>query len=166
MNGSKQNGKRVGGPVVSVMSNKCEVRRASGADGGAEMPVNVQKRQADRLGVLKTIFEDASGIEGEAVRLAPTVQERLGLDDQELQAACAYLAGEGLIEPVATVDQAPVYISAALTHRGAVEMEQALKSPNKPTKHLPSVNSAVIIINSSLHNSPIQSGSPDGHQTS
>jgi hypothetical protein len=130
------------------------------------MPVNIEKRHADRLRVLKAVFDDASGIEGEMVRLAPTIQDRLGLNHQELHAACAYLVGEGLIKPGATIDQPPVYISAALTHRGAVEMEQSLGSPDKPTKHLPPVNSVITIINSTLHNSPIQSASPDGQQTS
>jgi len=130
------------------------------------VPVNVEKRKADRLRVLQAIFDAASGIEDEPVRLAPTIQSQLDLSAQDLQAACAYLVGEGLIKPIVKINEAPAYISASLTHRGAIEMERSISSPDKPTKHLPSVNSVITIINSTLHNSPIQSASPEGRQTS
>jgi hypothetical protein len=50
------------------------------------VPINITKRQADRLRVLHAIFDAADGVEREMVRLAPTIQTQLRLSDQELLA--------------------------------------------------------------------------------
>jgi len=125
---------------------------------------HIAKRQADRLQVLRAIWDATDGSTSEVARTAPTIQMQLGLSDKELEAACDYLAGEGLIKPTAKIDEPPVYIAVQLTHRGAREMEESISTPEKPTKHLPSAASVVVIINSTLINSPIQSASSEGHQ--
>jgi hypothetical protein len=57
---------------------------------------DIAKRQADRLRVLRAIWEVTDGTTSEVARTAPTIQMQLGLSDKELEAACDYLAGEGL----------------------------------------------------------------------
>jgi hypothetical protein len=128
------------------------------------MAIDIAKRRADRLRVLQAVFDAAGGATSEVVRVAPTIQLQLELSHQDLQAACDYLVGEHLIKPLATINEAPVYITVQLTHRGVVEMEQSISSPDRPTKHLPSAVSVISIMNSTIINSPIQSASPDGHQ--
>jgi hypothetical protein len=126
---------------------------------------DIAKRQADRLRVLRAVWDATDGTTSEVARTAPTIQMQLGLSDEELEAACDYLAGEGLIKPTAKINEAPGYIAVQLTHRGAIEMEESISAPDKPTKHLPSAASVVVIINSTLINSPIQNASPEGRQT-
>jgi hypothetical protein len=128
------------------------------------MSVDIAKRQADRIRVLHAIFDATDGTTSEAARLAPTIQERLGLSNLDLEAACDYLAAKGLIKPTAKVDEGPVYIAAQLTGRGLDEIEAALSSPSKPTRYLPAAASVVLIINSTLVGSPIQNASPCGRQ--
>jgi hypothetical protein len=128
------------------------------------MGVDIAKRQADRMRVLRAIFDDTDGTTSEVARLAPTIQDRLGLSDLDLEAACDYLAAKGLIRPTAKVDRGPVYIAAQLTGRGLDEIEAALSSPSQPTRYLPAAASVVQIINSTLIDSPIQNASPYGRQ--
>jgi hypothetical protein len=129
------------------------------------MAIDIAKRRADRWRVMRAIFDAADGIESEPVRTAPTIQQQLELSDRELQDACDYLAGEGLIVTVARVEEPPVHIAVLLTHRGVLEMEQSLCQPDKSTAHLPPATSVISIHNSTIIGSPIQSASPGGHQT-
>ena len=129
------------------------------------MATDIAKRQADRLRVLRAVWDATDGTTSEVARTAPTIQMQLELSDKELEAACDYLAGEGLIRPTAKINEPPVYIAVQLTQRGVREMEESISAPDKPTKHLPSGASVVAIINSTLINSPIQNASPEGHQT-
>jgi hypothetical protein len=129
------------------------------------MAIDIAKRQADRLRVLRAVWDATDGTTSEVARIAPTIQMQLGLSDQEVVAACDYLAGGGLIRPTSKIDRGPIYISVQLTHRGVREMEESISAPDKPTKHLPSAASVVAIINSTVINSPIQSASPEGQQT-
>jgi hypothetical protein len=127
------------------------------------MATDIAKRQADRLRVLRAIYEGTDGTTSEVARTAPTIQKQLGLSDMELEAACDYLTGEGLIKPTVKVNEPPGYIAVQLTYRGVREMEESINAPEMPTKHLPAA-SVVTIINSTLINSPIQSASPEAHQ--
>jgi hypothetical protein len=126
------------------------------------MSIDFSKRQADRLRVMKAIFEAADGIESEVVRVAP-IQQELGLSERELQDACDYLTGEDLITPGAMVAESPVYITVQLTHRGVTEMEQSLQAPNSPTEHFPPAVS-IIHVGGNIIGSAIQSGSPGAQQ--
>lgn len=132
------------------------------------MTVDIAKRQADRLRLIRAIFDAADGMESEVVRFAPTIQRELGLTDQELANACNYLIGEGLINSAIKIEQPPVHIAARLTHRGIIEIEQSMAEPSKPTEHLPAAISPAISVvsirNSTVIGSPIQSASPGAHQ--
>jgi hypothetical protein len=150
--------------LVSVEVWQASRRHPQTPHGEASVATDIAKRQADRLRVLRAIWDATDGTTSEVARTAPTIQVQLELSDKELEAACGYLAGEGLIRPTAKIDQSPGYIAVQLTHRGVREMEESLSAPDKPTRHLPSVASVIAIINSTLINSPIQSASPEGHQ--
>jgi hypothetical protein len=124
---------------------------------------HVEKRQADRLRVLRAIWDATNGNPSEVARTAPTIQKQLGLSDQELEAACDYLVGEGLIRPTSKINESPGYIAVQLTHRGVREMEESISVPDKPTEHLPPAIS-VVHIQGDVIGSPIQSGSPGAQQ--
>jgi hypothetical protein len=115
--------------------------------------------------VLRALFEASGGTTSEVGRTGPTIQQQLGLSDLDLQAACDYLVGKGLIKPTIKVWGPPGHIAVRLTARGLDEIEEALASPSKPTRYLPAVAPIVQIINSTLIGSPIQSASPEGRQT-
>lgn len=110
--------------------------------------------------VLRAIFDAADGTTSQVVRTAQTIQRQLGLSDQELEAACDYLEGKGLLKAVAKDNESPVYIAVHLTHLGVEEIEESISSPDRPTRYLPSAASVVQIINSTVIGSPIQSASP------
>lgn len=129
------------------------------------MAIDIAKRQADRQRVLKAIFDAADGTTSEPVRTSPTIELQLGLSHRELEAACDFLVGQGLIRPLSKINETPVYISVQLTYRGVMEMEESISAPDRPTKHLPSAASVIAIINGTVTNSPIQSASPEGNQT-
>jgi len=132
------------------------------------MTVDIAKRQADRLRLIKAIFDAADGSESEVVHFAPTIQHELGLTDQELANACNYLIGEGLISSAIKIEQPPVHIAVRLTHPGIIEIEQSMAEPTKPTEHLPAAISPAISVvtiqNSTVIGSPIQSASSDARQ--
>jgi len=125
--------------------------------------IDIQQRQADRLRVMKAIFDASGGSEHKEV-LGHELAAQLGLTDQELGDACRYLAGEGLIEEAAPdMSGSPVPYWVNIRHLGIKEIEQSLQAPNKPTKHFPPAIS-VIHIGGNVTNSPIQSGSPGAQQ--
>ena len=130
------------------------------------MTADIAKRQADRLRLIRAIFDAAKGMESEVVLFAPTIQRELGLTDEEIANSCNYLIGQGLISSAASITPPPIHLAARLTHRGIVEMEQSIADPSKSTGHMPSVVSVISINNSTVIGSPIQSGSPEAHQTS
>lgn len=124
--------------------------------------VDIEARKAMRLRVMKVIFDEADGsttsyLDGFALARA------IGLSDQEMGDACAYLEGEGLISAqVRVVDQfTPAAIQ--LTHKGIKEMEESLQSPERPTEHFPPASS-VINIHGNVIGSAIQNGSPGARQ--
>jgi hypothetical protein len=125
--------------------------------------IDIEKRRADRLRVMKAVFDTSGGSETVVVRTAPDLQQRLGLSFQELADACNYLVGEGLIVAMIEVAEFPAPIGVQITHKGIDEMEQTLEAPTEPTQHFPPAVS-VINIHGSVIGSPIQSGSPGAQQ--
>ena len=124
--------------------------------------VDIAKRRADRLLVMKAIFDASQGSESMYVS-GPELLDALELTDQELGDACTYLEGEGLIETTQTLwgHLTPYHIQ--ITHRGILEMEQSLGAPEEPTQHFPPAVS-IINVGGSVIGSAIQSGSPGAHQ--
>lgn len=112
---------------------------------------------------MKAIFEAADGVESEVVHIASTIPQELGLSNRELQDACDYLIGEGLIVSRIRAAGPPVHIGVQLTHLGITEMEQSLQAPNRPTEHFPPAVS-IIHVGGDVIGSAIQSGSPGAQQ--
>ena len=87
--------------------------------------VSVSERKALRSRVLHEVYERSGGTS--ALVSAAGVREALGVDDQEMAAACEYLAGEGLVMLEADTfgtTASPSLI--ALTHRGVVRVEESI----------------------------------------
>jgi hypothetical protein len=122
----------------------------------------IDKQQANRLLVMKAIYDASEGSESNAVS-GQDLLGTLGLSDQELADACKYLEGEHLIRGTRTAwgHLTPYIIN--ITHRGIKEMEESLQTPNKPTAHFPPAIS-VIHVQGNLIGSSIQSGSPGAQQ--
>jgi len=121
--------------------------------------VDIDKRQADRLRVMRAIFDASHGSQLEVVRVLPFLENSLGLSRQEIVDACYYLVGEGLI--VERIKAEGLIIGTEITHRGIKEMEESIQAPDKPTSHFPPFYS---IVNVHGHGNVIQSGSPGARQ--
>jgi hypothetical protein len=124
--------------------------------------VDVERRQAMRLRVMKAIFDETGGSVTNFVS-GPDVRERLKPSDQEMADACAYLESEGLIKCTRTLSGELTPIVVQITHRGIKEMEQSLQSPREPTRHFPPAFS-VVNVQGNVIGSAIQSGSPGAEQ--
>src|SRR6266566_8770320 len=112
--------------------------------------MDIEKRRANRLRVMKEIFDASGGSETVVVHTAPHphaphLPESLGLSDEEIADACNYLAGEGLIVAAIEVAEDPAPIGVQITHRGIKEMEQSLQAPREPTEHFHSAFSVIHI---------------------
>jgi hypothetical protein len=124
--------------------------------------LDIEKRRADRLRVMKAIFDASSGSEDVFVS-GPELLENLGLSDQELGDACKYLEGEHLISTTQTMWGHLTPYMIQITHWGIKEMEQSLTAPSEPTQHFPPAIS-VINVHGSVIGSAIQSASPGARQ--
>jgi hypothetical protein len=124
--------------------------------------IDIDQRQADRLRVMRAIFDAANGGETQIVRIVPHLQQRLGLTEQEIMDAAHYLIGEGLI--VAPLKSGDYIIGVRLRHRGIKEMEQSLQSPDKPTHYFPPASYVVNNFHGDVIGSAVQSGSPGARQ--
>jgi hypothetical protein len=85
---------------------------------------SLSERRSLRSRVLKDIYERSGGTS--ALVSANDVRVRLDVSDQEMGAACEYLAGEGLVvlEPD-TFGTTATPSLIALTHRGVVLAEES-----------------------------------------
>jgi len=125
--------------------------------------IDIERRRANRLRVMKAIFDDSNASETAVVRTTPHLQKRLGLSDQELADTCNYLAGEGLRVARIQAAEFPAPIGVQVTHRGIKEMEQSLEAQSEPTQHFPPAIS-VINVHGPVIGSAIQSGNPGAQQ--
>jgi hypothetical protein len=125
--------------------------------------IDIERRRASRLRVMKAIFDMSGGSEDQEV-LGEELAARAELTPQELGDACHYLAGEGLIgEAMPDMGASPVPYWINITHQGIREMEQSLGAPSEPTRHFPPAIS-VVNVQGSVIGSAIQSGSPGAQQ--
>ena len=84
--------------------------------------VDTEKRQADRLRVLKAIYDVSMG-SGTTTVAGSQLLDDLGLSDHDLADACNWLEGEGFIQAVRTMwGHATPYI-VLITHRGIKQIE-------------------------------------------
>ena len=81
--------------------------------------------------------------------------EELGFDAKLTGVVTEYLSGEGLIK------YATMGGGISITHRGIVEIEQALGDPDEPTDHFPALN---VIYVGQMIDSQIQQASPAAAQ--
>jgi hypothetical protein len=130
--------------------------------------IDIERRQANRLRVMKAIFDASGGSERVIVYTAPHpveahLPESLGLSDEEIADVCHYLQGEGLIVAALEVAEALGPIAVQINHLGIKEMEQSLGAPREPTQHFPPAIS-VINVHGPVIGSAIQSGSPGAQQ--
>lgn len=88
--------------------------------------------QVRRLRILLFVYEQARGLQSVGVPWS-SVQEALGLTENQVAQAMQYLAGEGLAAPKLN-SSGPLI---ELTHPGIVEIEQAIVSPAIGTAHFP-----------------------------
>lgn len=123
---------------------------------------DIEKQRANRLLVMKAIYDASDGSEGNPVS-GPALLENLGLSDQELGDACRYLEGEHLIRGTKTLWSHLTPYIINITHRGIKEMEESLQAPSKPTAHFPPAIS-IVNVQGNLIGSSIQSGSPGARQ--
>ena len=82
----------------------------------------VDRRRAERLRVLKAIYDASVGSETTLVDGARLLED-LGLADQEVADACDWLEGEDFIRSM-RVEESLIPIRVQITHRGIKEMEQ------------------------------------------
>jgi hypothetical protein len=93
--------------------------------------VDVEKRRADRLRVMKAIYDTSDGSEYTLVS-GPQLLEDLGLPDQELADACLYLEGEHLITSTHTSWGHATPFHIQITHWGIREIwDEASQAPGQ-----------------------------------
>lgn len=108
-----------------------------------------------RFAFLKALYDRAKGstaCEEDMWELGRDV----GLDRDETDRVVQYLDGEGLLEEGGSLGG-----GISLSHKGVVEIEQAVREPRKPTEHFPAGMSIVI---ERMINSQIVQGSPGAQQ--
>lgn len=84
------------------------------------------------------------------------VGESLGFDPATTRRVTEYLVGEGVVQYVVSGG------NVALTHVGRVEVEQAISSPDQPTRHFAAINFITI---GTMINSQLSQGSQSSPQT-
>ena len=144
--------------------------------------VDIEKRQADRLRVMKAVFDASRGSES-AVVSGRQLRSDLQISGRDLAYACKYLEGEGLI--TATYERPPysdiVYVRGVphgrstqhrtpywtphevhITHHGVKEMERSLATPSEPTQYFPPI--AIISVHGDVIGSTLANASPGAYQ--
>ena len=98
--------------------------------------------------------------------LVRQVSEKLNLTENDARVIVQYLHGEELLEITSHGFNVPTYLDASLyiKHKGILEVEQAISTPESPTPHFPP--SVVNYINvGTMTNSNIAQASSDSNQT-
>jgi len=122
---------------------------------------DIEKQRANRLLVMKAIYDAAGGGERNAVS-GPELLKTLGLSDRELADVCKYLEGEQLIQGSRTLWSRSTPYTIHITHQGIKELEESLRAPGVPTAHFPPAS--IVTIHGDVIGSPIQSASPNAIQ--
>lgn len=106
---------------------------AARATHPGERPMNeklqsgLQKKEANRLRVLQTLYEVTDGNEHASAEMGP-LYEQAGVEYADGDAAYHYLQGEGLVMGKSSHRM-------SITHHGVVEIEQAINRPKERTEH-------------------------------
>src|ERR1700690_3122102 len=115
---------------------------SSGDEGMASM-VDVERREAVRLYVMKTIYDESDGIESNLLS-GLTLRDQPRFSDQEIMNACLFLESEGLIKCIRSLSNDLMSTTVGITHRGVNEMERAERTPTERTRYFPPVNIVVV----------------------
>ena len=92
----------------------------------------LEDRQKDRWLLLREIYEITGGRSDIHIVNMYEVGEQLGWKQEKTESAFDYLQGERLLKAMTLGG------GITITHQGVREVEEAGKSPNKPTLHFPS----------------------------
>lgn len=129
------------------------VRRHDG-EGASIGALPVEEKRKLRFGFMKALYDATDGSSVETVEMF-ALGEALGWDRGRVSNVVEYLEGEGLVEYV------DLGGGISITHRGVVEVEQALTEPAQPTEHFPPVS---IISVGMMVGSQISQASPGSSQ--
>ncbi len=129
--------------------------RSEGVSAMPDIDKSTQARRLRRTMFMRAVY-DATG--GSEVRFidGPSLGDNLGWPRPETDDVMRYWEGEGLIR-YETEEGA-----IAITHKGVVEIEEALAQPESATPHF-APNTIVIL--GDVHSSQIQAGSPGSFQS-
>ncbi|EMK6932992.1 hypothetical protein V9J79_004484 [Vibrio alginolyticus] len=126
----------------------------------------IEKKKNERFKVMEKIYSITDGVEREQLQIL-NLAEALGLSDSDqslnsLVKILNYLANESLIKVHRIHGGLPAAMQ--ITHKGVLEVEQALFNPQKETEHF--VQNITITNNiDSMVNSNIQQATTNSHQT-
>lgn len=124
--------------------------------------MDIEKRQADRIRLIRAIFDAANGSEAEVVRIAP-IQQSLGLAEHEVMSACHYLIGERLITAPIKIEDDYI-VGVRITHQGVKEVERSFQTPTGQQAQAFPPSISVVNVRGNVIGSAIQSGSPGAQQ--
>lgn len=114
------------------------------------MQDRIEQKRAQRLKFLHRLYEVTDGALHTGVVMWELGAE-LGFSREETESVCDYLEGEGLADSIALGG------TIGITHRGVVEVEEAISHPGEPTRYFPA---AQVVFNvQSINNSQVQVGS-------
>jgi cytochrome c556 len=123
---------------------------------------NLEQRRADRLRIMKSIYEQTGDNTRDYVDLWE-IRAKLDLTDDEMGNAVDWLEAQRLIEALRTGTGQRTPMHAQITHRGVVEMERSETEPEQPTEHFPPLIS-IVNVGGDMIGSAINSGSPGATQ--
>src|SRR5215204_5698821 len=110
----------------------------------------LEEKKIDRFNFLKNTYEKTTR-GGLQMFDAAKIAEEMGLEKNEAELIVDYLEGEGLLKT-----HSDGWELISITHRGILEVEQALSEPSQPTEHFPPVINFINV--DQMHNSQILQG--------
>lgn len=115
---------------------------------------NIDEKRKKRFQFLKALYDQTDGDQLESINYL-TLGEGIGFTSDDANKVSDYLDAEGLIKYVAGG-----FVS--ITHKGVIEIENAIAQPESQTKYFPPVN---LIVVGDVINSNIQQGNNNTVQT-
>jgi|694.fasta_scaffold42053_7 hypothetical protein len=111
-------------------------------------------QQRKRFTVLKFIWQETKTQPKDSLSYstAKDIVIKIGIDDDDLLGIFQYLESEGLIELLQYMGQLPL---SRITHRGKIEIENAIIKPNEDTEHF---LSSVIVNIATMNQTNINAG--------
>lgn len=122
--------------------------------GVSAVAAPVEEKRRLRFDFTKALYDATDGSRAEIVEMFD-LGESLGWDRGRISNVVEYLEGEGLVKYMTLGG------GISITHRGVVELEEALTEPAQPTEHFPPVS---IISVGTMVGSQISQASPGSSQ--